>query len=385
MLAAAGGSAKNGALRVAADLLEERSAELLGAQRRRPRAGPGRRGAAPSSSTGCALTEARIAAMADGLRQVAALPDPVGEVVEGWVRPNGLRVERVRVPLGVVGIIYENRPNVTSDAAGLCLKAGNATMLRGSSGALALQRRHRGVPARGAGQGGPARGRAWSSWRTPAARRRSSSCGSTASSTAWSPGAGTRSSPRCASTPPCPYVIDGDGNCHVYVDAAADLDMALAIVVNAKTQRPGVCNAAESLLVHEAVAGEFLPRAAPGPGRRRAASATTRARAILPAMARRHRGRLRHRVPGPDHVGGGGRRPRRRHRPHRPVRLGPLRGHRDQRPARRRALLPRGRRRRRASSTPRPASSTAPSSASAPRSASPPRSSTPGARWACAS
>ncbi len=87
----------------------------------------------PSCSTGCELTEARLAGMADGLRQVAALPDPVGEVVEGWVRPNGLRVERVRVPLGVVGVIYENRPNVTSDAAGLCVKAGNATMLRGSS------------------------------------------------------------------------------------------------------------------------------------------------------------------------------------------------------------------------------------------------------------
>ena len=92
--------------------------------------------------------------MADGLRQVAALPDPVGEVVEGWVRPNGLRVERVRVPLGVVGIIYENRPNVTSDAAGLCLKAGNAAMLRGSSSRHRVQRGHRGVPARGAGQGG---------------------------------------------------------------------------------------------------------------------------------------------------------------------------------------------------------------------------------------
>ena len=99
--------------------------------------------------------------MADSLRQVAALPDPVGEVVEGWVRPNGLRVERVRVPLGVVGVIYENRPNVTSDAAGLCLKAGNATMLRGSSSAARLQRRHRRLPARGARQGRPARGRAW--------------------------------------------------------------------------------------------------------------------------------------------------------------------------------------------------------------------------------
>ena len=105
------------------------------------------------------LTEDRVAAMAGGLRKVAALPDPVGEVTEGWVRPNGLRVTRVRVPLGVVGVIYENRPNVTSDAAGLCLKAGNAAFLRGSSSALESNRADRGTPAPRCGQGGAARGR----------------------------------------------------------------------------------------------------------------------------------------------------------------------------------------------------------------------------------
>ena len=133
-LAMASGAAKDAALRLAADLLEQRSAELLEHNAHRPR--PGRAdGATATQIDRLRLSPERIAAMADGLRQVAALPDPVGEVVEGWVRPNGLRVERVRVPLGVVGIIYENRPNVTSDAAGLCLKAGNATMLRGSSSA----------------------------------------------------------------------------------------------------------------------------------------------------------------------------------------------------------------------------------------------------------
>ena len=250
---------------LAADLLEQRGAELLehnAADLERRRAdgasAVAARPAAPHRATGSR-------AMADGLRQVAALADPVGEVVEGWVRPNGLRVERVRVPLGVVGIIYENRPNVTSDAAGLCLKAGNATMLRGSSTAVELQRGHRGLPARGAGQGRACPRTPSCSWRTRAARRRCEFMRLDGVIDCLDPPRGALAHRhRCASTPRCPYVIDGDGNCHVYVDAAADLDMALSIVVNAKTQRPGVCNAAESLLVHEAVAAEFLPRAARG-------------------------------------------------------------------------------------------------------------------------
>ena len=130
-----------------------------------------------------------------------------------------------------------------------------------------------------------------------------------------------------------PYVIDGDGNCHVYVDAGADLDMALSIVVNAKTQRPGVCNAAESLVVHEAVAGEFLPR----PGQALSGvelRGDGASRAMLPDHGGGHRRRLRRGVPGTDHVGGGRGRSRRGHRPHRPVRIGAFRGHRHQRPGR---------------------------------------------------
>src|SRR5579862_3897968 len=135
VLAGASTAAKDTALRVAADLLEQRASDLVRANAvdlERAKA----EGATSTQVDRLRLDPGRISSMADGLRQVASLADPVGEVVEGWVRPNGLRVNRVRVPLGVVGIIYENRPNVTSDAAGLCLKAGNATMLRGSSTAI---------------------------------------------------------------------------------------------------------------------------------------------------------------------------------------------------------------------------------------------------------
>ena len=130
------------------------------------------------------LTEERVRAMAAGLRKVAGLPDPVGEVVEGWVRPNGLRVTRVRVPLGVVGVIYENRPNVTSDAAGLCLKAGNAAFLRGSSSAHRVQPGRRRAAAPGRGQGRPARGRGGARGGHVARDGRRPSCSCAATSTA---------------------------------------------------------------------------------------------------------------------------------------------------------------------------------------------------------
>ncbi len=258
-LAVAGGSARSAALRVAADLLEERSAELLAhnaTDLEQARAD----GAGAVVLDRLALTGARVAAMADSLRQVAALPDPVGEVVEGWVRPNGLRVERVRVPLGVVGVIYENRPNVTSDAAGLCLKAGNATMLRGSSSAArsnaAIVESLREALAK---VGLPEDAVINVADTSREAAVEFMQLQGIIDCLVPRGGHSLIASVREHAT--VPYVIDGDGNCHVYVDAAADLDMALSIVVNAKTQRPGVCNAAESLLVHEAVAAEFLPRA----------------------------------------------------------------------------------------------------------------------------
>ncbi len=205
------------------------------------------------------LTRARIGAMAAGLRQVAALRDPVGEVTEGWTRPNGLAITKMRVPLGVVAIIYENRPNVTSDAFGLCAKSGNAAFLRGSSAALASNIAIAALLRRGlVASGLPADALVLvtdTSHETAAefmGLRESIDC--------LIPRGGPALIASVLANARVPYVIDGDGNCHVYVDASADLDEALAIVVNAKTQRPSVCNAAESLVVHAAVADAFLPR-----------------------------------------------------------------------------------------------------------------------------
>ncbi|MDQ1427801.1 MAG: glutamate-5-semialdehyde dehydrogenase [Acidimicrobiaceae bacterium] len=204
------------------------------------------------------LTGRRVEAMAAGLRQVAALPDPLGEILDGWQRPNGLRIHRVRVPLGVVAIIYENRPNVTSDAAALCLKSGNAAFLRGSSAAIASNSEIARVLRQAFAKTGlpsdalilvedTTRESAIEFMRL----RGLIDC--------LIPRGGPSLIAAIREHATVPYVIDGDGNCHVYVDAAADVDMAVAIVVNSKTQRPGVCNAAESLVVHGAVAGSFLP------------------------------------------------------------------------------------------------------------------------------
>ncbi len=260
VVAAASSAARDDALRVAADLIEERTALILEANAvdvTRAEADD----ADATSLDRLRLDARRVAGMAAGLRDVAGLPDPVGEVVEGWVRPNGLRVERVRIPLGVIGIIYENRPNVTSDAAGLCLKSGNAVLLRGSSSAISSNRVVAAALRDGLAKAGLPVGAVGLVEDT-----------SRASAVAFMQldgmidcliprgGASLIASIREHAT--VPYVIDGIGNCHVYVDAAADLDMAESIVVNAKTQRPGVCNAAESLVVHRDVAAVFLPRVA---------------------------------------------------------------------------------------------------------------------------
>lgn len=203
------------------------------------------------------LTEARIAAMAAGLRVVASLPDPVGRETGGWVLHNGIRLHRVRVPLGVVAVIYEARPNVTADAAGLCIKSGNAVILRGSSFALRSNKAITAALSAALSQAGlPATG--------VQLLEDTSRDGAKAlmQATDWVDlliprgGPGLIDAVRADAT--VPTVIDGAGNCHVYVDSAADLDMARSIVVNAKVQRPGVCNAAETILVHEAVADQFL-------------------------------------------------------------------------------------------------------------------------------
>jgi len=259
-LATASTAAKDEALLAGADLLEQRSSELLEAN-----AADVEAAAAAGMEAGpldrLTLTEARIAGMAAGLRKVAALPDPVGEVLDGWKRPNGLEISRVRVPLGVVAIIYENRPNVTSDAGGLCLKSGNAALLRGSSTALRSNQAVTALLREGAAKAGlPEDSILLVEDVSHAAAVELMQL--TGYVDCLIPRGGPSLVRSILDNAKVPYVIDGDGNCHVYVDAAADLDRAHDIVLNAKTQRPSVCNAAESLLVHASVADTFLPRIA---------------------------------------------------------------------------------------------------------------------------
>ncbi len=260
ILATAPTPAKDAALLTAADLLLERAAELRAANELDLEAAQAA-GMAAGPLDRLRLTDARLEGMANGLRTVAALADPVGEVLDGWTRPNGLEISRVRVPLGVVAIIYENRPNVTSDAAGLCIKSGNAVVLRGSSSALrsnvAIAQVLRDALAK-------------HSLPEDAVILVDDTAHETAVEVmqltkyvdCLIPRGGPSLIKSILENAKVPVIIDGDGNCHVYVDASADLDQAGKIVVNAKIQRPSVCNAAESLVVHAAVADSFVPRIA---------------------------------------------------------------------------------------------------------------------------
>jgi glutamate-5-semialdehyde dehydrogenase len=207
------------------------------------------------------LSESRIEEMAAGLRQVAALPDPVGETVEAWRRPNGMEISRVRVPLGVVGFIYESRPNVTADAAGLCLKSGNAVLLRGGSEALESNTAIAQVLAKAVEKSG-----------LPADSVQVVDTADRAAVMAMLtldrfidliiPRGGEEFVRLVTERSTVPVLKHDKGLCHVYVDASADLDMAVAIVVNAKAQRVSVCNTMETLLVDAAAAARFLPKAA---------------------------------------------------------------------------------------------------------------------------
>jgi glutamate-5-semialdehyde dehydrogenase len=205
------------------------------------------------------LTEGRVAAMAEALRQMAALPDPVGEVVRGSTLPNGLELRQIRVPFGVVGIVYEGRPNVTVDAAGICLKSGNAALLRGSSSAARSNAALTAVLRDAVEATGlPA----------DAVQLLDASTRDSVKELMRARGLVDVLIPRGGASlikavveeSTVPVIETGVGNCHVYVDAAADLDKALAVVINSKTQRLSTCNTAESLLVHAAVADAFLPR-----------------------------------------------------------------------------------------------------------------------------
>jgi len=256
-LATAGTNAKNAALTAMADALGANQDAILEANGR-DIAGAKERGLTPHLIERLTLTPKRVGEMQTGLRQVAALPDPIGAVLSGWRRPNGLQITKTRVPLGVIGIIYESRPNVTVDAAALCLKSGNAALLRGGSEAIhsnvALARvlqdalETAGLPRECV--------QLIESTDRAAARRlmtlnESVDC--------LIPRGGASLIKTVVETATVPVIETGAGNCHVYVDKDADFEMAAEIVLNAKVQRPSVCNSAETLLVHRDVAPTFLP------------------------------------------------------------------------------------------------------------------------------
>jgi glutamate-5-semialdehyde dehydrogenase len=250
---------RDAALEAIAAALEARVPEILEANARDVEAG---READLSAALidRLALTEERVASIAADVRSIAALPDPVGETIEGWRLPNGLDVRKVRTPLGVVAVVYESRPNVTIDCSALCIKSGNAIVLRGSSMAANSNAVLAGI-----------------------ARDAAVSAGLPWAAISLLAGGGREELPELATQDEyvdlivprggeglkkvlkehatIPVVYAASGNCHVYVDETADLDDAVAIAVNAKVQRPGVCNAAETLLVHSRIAPEFLPRA----------------------------------------------------------------------------------------------------------------------------
>ncbi len=248
---------KNKALLLIADKLIQETESLLAANSKDIAAGEAA-GMHPGMVDRLRLTKERVAAMAEGLRQIVDLPDPIGEVMEEFARPNGLKIEKRRVPLGVIGIIYESRPNVTVDAFGLCFKTGNAVILKGGSDAI-----HSNIAI------------------TKVVRDALEDAGITADAMqlieatdravtaefmkmntyidVLIPRGGAGLIRSVVENSTIPVIETGTGNCHIYVDKAADLTMAVNIIVNAKTQRIGVCNACESLVVHEDVREAFLP------------------------------------------------------------------------------------------------------------------------------
>ena len=251
---------KNDALAQMARGLEEKAAALLEANRGdldRARA----QGVTRAFLDRLTLTDSRIEEMATGLRQIAALPDPVGTVVESWRRPNGLEIARVRVPLGVIGFIYESRPNVTADAAGLCVKSGNAVILRGGSEALESNATIAAILAKALEKaGGPSDAIQFVDTTERAAV--AAMLELTDLVDLIIPRGGEEFVRWVGEHSRVPVLKHDRGLVHVFVDADADLEMAAAIVMNAKVQRPSVCNALETLLVDRAVADRFLPQVA---------------------------------------------------------------------------------------------------------------------------
>jgi glutamate-5-semialdehyde dehydrogenase len=260
VLANQSSAVKNDVLRAMADGLEREMPALI-EENEKDLAAARERDLAPAMVDRLVLDEKRIRAMADGLREVAALPDPVGEVTRMWRRPNGLQVGQVRIPLGVIGIIYESRPNVTADAAGLCLKSGNAVVLRGGSEAI-----HSNTAI------GAVLRRELKRYNLPAAAVQVVTTTERAAVLELLkleeeidliiPRGGEGLIRFVSENSRIPVIKHYKGVCHTYVDADADFEMAEKICINAKVQRPGVCNAMETLLIHKDIAETFVPRIA---------------------------------------------------------------------------------------------------------------------------
>lgn len=256
ILAKAKTSVKNSALLLMADRLEERSKAIIEANKLDLDNAKNLSSALIDRLT---LNEKRISAMALSLREVARLEDPIGKTVSAWRRPNGLEIQKIRVPIGVIGIIYEARPNVTADAAGLCLKAGNAVILKGGSEAINSNRKIVEIlQSAVVDLGLPPEVISFIDDTRREATLELMHCDEYVDLLIPRGGANLIQTVRREST--VPVIETGVGNCHVYVDESADLSMAEEITFNAKVQRPGVCNAIETLLVNENISREFLPR-----------------------------------------------------------------------------------------------------------------------------
>ena len=282
-LAQTPGAARDAALRAAAVAMRDAAAALKAANSK-DLAAAQKAGLAAAMIDRLRLTDARIEAMATALEQIADQPDPVGATLSAWNRPDGLRIEKRRTPLGVIGIIYESRPNVTADAAGLCLKSGNACILRGGSESL-----HSNIAI------GRVLRAALEAARLPPAAITivddtdhaivTAMCRAEGLIDLIIPRGGEELIRAVVEAATVPVIKHYTGNCHVYVHAAADLDMAEAVVLNAKCQRPGVCNAAETLLVDAAIAETFLPRVAKAlMDKKVELRGCPRARKLVPAM-----------------------------------------------------------------------------------------------------
>ncbi|MEN6348553.1 MAG: glutamate-5-semialdehyde dehydrogenase [Syntrophomonas sp.] len=256
-LATASTTVKNKALMTMADALEAKTSEIIAANLLDIEQGK-KTGLTPALLERLSLNETRIKDMAQGLREIAALPDPVGEVLGMWRRPNGLEVGRIRTPIGVIGIIYESRPNVTADAAGLCLKAGNAIILRGGEEALNSNR----IIAATISAAALACGIPDGAVQLVDSEDREAAIFMMKMNEYLDvliPRGGKGLKKAVMDNASVPVIMTGMGNCHVYIDSEANLDKAGKIVFNAKVQRPSVCNAAETLLVNRHVAEAFLP------------------------------------------------------------------------------------------------------------------------------